>query len=229
MLTVCCMQPAIRLTVDPKTREEAAYETLRRAIVEGRWGQGEPLVGSRLADEMGVSRITVANALKRLSGEGFVLLTPHKEAMVARLDPEQVREIYLMRAELETLAIREATRRMTPRDLAELHAMNDEIGRRHEAGAGIAELRALDWAFHHRLRTVSGMPLLSQTLKNLADQCEGYRARLLDERPLIVPSSQRHAAILAALTVGDAAAAGDAMREHVLGGMRAVIANIDEP
>ncbi len=222
------MQPATRLTVDLKTREEATYEVLRRAIVEGRWGQGEPLVGSRLSDELGVSRITVANALKRLSAEGFVQLTPHKEAIVAHLDPAQVREIYLMRTELEALAIREATLRMTPTDLKNLHAMNDEIGRRHDAEASIAELRTLDWAFHHRLRIVSGMPLLSQTLKNLADQCEGYRARLLDERPLIVPSSERHAAILSALEARDATAASTAMREHVLGGMRAVIATIDD-
>ncbi len=171
---LCCMQHAVGLSVDLKTREEATYEVLRRAIVEGRWGGGEPLVGSRLADELGVSRITIANALKRLSAEGFVQLTPHKEAVVARLDPRQVREIYLMRTELEALAIREAAGRITPRDLVELHAMNDEIGRAHAAGASIAALRSLDWAFHHRLRTVSGMPFLSQTLKNLADQCEGY-------------------------------------------------------
>ncbi len=222
------MQPAARLTVDLKTREEATYEVLRRAIVEGRWGGGEPLVGSRLADELGVSRITVANALKRLSAEGFVQLTPHKEAVVARLDPQQVREIYLMRTELEALAIREAIRHVTPRDLVDLDAMNDEIGRFHAAAAPIAELRSLDWAFHHRLRLISGMPFLSQTLKNLADQCEGYRARVLDERPLIVPSSERHAAILTALELRDAAAASDAMREHVLGGMHAVIATIDD-
>jgi len=222
------MQPTTRLTVDLRTREEATYEVLRRAIVEGRWGQGEPLIGSRLSDELGVSRITVANALKRLSAEGFVTLTPHKEAIVARLDPSQVREIYLMRTELEALAIREATRNVTLADLAELHAHNDEIGRRHDAGATIAELRALDWDFHHRLRTISGMPFLSQSLKNLADQCEGYRARLLDERPLIVPSAERHAAILTALEARDAPAASSAMREHVLGGMRAVIATIDD-
>ncbi len=222
------MQSATRLTVDLKTREEATYEVLRRAIVEGRWGQGEPLIGSRLSDELGVSRITVANALKRLSAEGFVTLTPHKEATVARLDPAQVREIYLMRTELEALAIREATRNVTLADLADLHARNDEIGRRHDAGAPIAELRALDWAFHHRLRTISGMPVLSQTLKNLADQCEGYRARLLDERPLIVPSAERHAAILTALEARDAPGASSAMREHVIGGMRAVIATIDD-
>ena len=222
------MQPAIREPLAFKTREQATYEALRRAIVEGRWGQGDTLVVSRLAEELGVSRITVANALKRLSGEGFVQLEPHKGAVVARLDPNEVREIYLMRGELEALAAREAAGRVTPANLADLRRLNDELGRLREAGATIAELRAVDWRFHARLRAIANMPHLAQTLKNLADQCEGYRARLLDERPQLVPSPQRHAALLGALERRDAAAAAEAMREHILKGMRAVLANLNE-
>jgi DNA-binding GntR family transcriptional regulator len=222
------MQPAIREPLAFKTREQAAYEALRRAIVEGRWGQGQPLIVSRLAEELGVSRITVANALKRLSGEGFVRLEPHKGAVVTRLDPAEVREIYLMRAELEALSARESAARVTPADLIDLQALNDELGRLHAAGRAIGELRAVDARFHARLRVVSRMPHLAQTLHNLADQCEGYRARLLDERPQLVPTPERHADLIAALERRDAPAAAEAMREHILAGMRAVLANLDE-
>lgn len=222
------MQPAIRAPLAFKTREQATYEALRREIVEGRWGQGQPLVVSRLAEELGVSRITVANALKRLSGEGFVALAPHKGAIVARLDPNEIREIYLMRGELEALAARESAAHVTPADLRDLHALNDEIARAGGAGATVAELREIDARFHTRLRAVARMPHLAQTLKNLADQCEGYRARLLDERPQLVPTAERHADVLAALERQNRAAAAEAMREHILGGMRAVLANLDE-
>jgi DNA-binding GntR family transcriptional regulator len=222
------MQPAIRAPLAFKTREQATYEALRRAIVEGRWGQSQPLVVSRLAEELGVSRITVANALKRLSGEGFVQLEPHKGAVVARLDPNEVREIYLMRGELEALSTREAAGRVTPADLRDLHELNDEIAQLHADGATIAELREVDARFHTRLRAVARMPHLAQTLKNLADQCEGYRARLLDERPQLVPTQERHGPLLAAIERQDPAAAAETMREHILGGMRAVLANLDE-
>jgi DNA-binding GntR family transcriptional regulator len=222
------MQHAIREPLAFKTREQATYEAIRQAIVEGRWGQRQPLVVSHLAEELGVSRITVANALKRLAGEGFVELTPHKGALVAALDPAAIREVYLMRGELEALGAREAAGRVSPADLADLEAINDEIGRLADAEATVGELRRVDWRFHARMRAIAGMPLLAQTLQNLADQCEGYRARLLDDRAQVLPLPRRHRPILDALAVRDAAAAGEAMREHVLAGMRAVLATLDE-
>jgi DNA-binding GntR family transcriptional regulator len=219
------MQSTGTLTVEFKTREQAAYEALRRAIIQGRWGQGETLVVSHLAAELGVSRITVANALKRLAGEGFVLLTPHKEAAIAPLEPKDVREIYLMRAELEALSAREAALCVTPLDLEELHALNAEIGRlRAQPEPDIRAIRAVDLAFHKRLRQIPAMPHLAHTLENLADQCEAYRARLLDLRQLAMPTAERHLPILAALEAQDASLVAERMRVHVLEGMEAVLA-----
>lgn len=74
-----------------RTLEEQTYQQLREAIAQRVLERGTKLVGSQLAVELGVSRITIANALKRLAGEGFVLLSPHKEAIVASLDEENLR------------------------------------------------------------------------------------------------------------------------------------------
>ncbi|MGH2559179.1 MAG: GntR family transcriptional regulator [Thermomicrobiales bacterium] len=217
------MQSAIGLA-EFKTREQAAYEVLRRAIIDGRLGPGEGLVVSRLAADLGVSRITVANALKRLAGEDFVRLTPHKEAAVTPLAPEDIREIYLMRAELEALAAQEAAPKITGADLTDLHDLNDEIGRRKERlPLDIRSIRAADLDFHHRMREIAVMPYLAQTLQNLADRCEGYRARTLDERQLVVPGPERHSDILVALDSRNAGASAIAMRRHVLAGMDAVL------
>lgn len=221
------MQSSTPLALTAKTREQATYEALREAVIEGRWGQGEPLVGSRVADEIGVSRITVANALKRLAGEGFVHLIPHKGAIVARLEPTEVREIYLMRAELEALAAREASRRIHPDQLRTLRAANDELGRLAALQADVRTLRVADRAFHQQMHAIAEMPFLAETLRNLTDQCEGYRARLLDQRPVFIPNPGRHALVLTALAAGDPAAA-DAMREHIVNGMRAVLANLGD-
>lgn len=225
--TVCCMQSTAPGAISAKTREQATYEALRQAIVAGRWGQGEPIVGSRVAEEFGVSRITVMNALKRLAGEGFVQLSPHKGAVVARWKAADVREIYLIRAELEALVAREAARRIQPDDLAALSTANDDIGDLVARNAEVRELRAADRRFHQRLYAVARMPFLAETLDNLADQCEGFRARLLDQRSTFVPIPERHVPILEALASdGDLAAA--AMREHVLKGMRAVLSSWEE-
>jgi DNA-binding GntR family transcriptional regulator len=216
------MQYATEFRVDVKTREQAAYEALRSAITQGRWAEGEPLVGSRIAEELGVSRITVANAFKRLSAEGFITLVPHKEAIVAHLDPADIRQIYLMRAELEALSARESAANVTDTDLAELRAINDRLSR-VEAGPDpdIRELRGVDIEFHRRLRRISRMPLLIATLDNLADQGEGYRARLLDTRFLVVPTTNRHLPIISALEQHDPDAAAAAMHLHVQEGLDA--------
>lgn len=216
------MQYATEFRVNVKTREQAAYEALRSAITEGRFAEGEPLVGSRIADELGVSRITVANAFKRLSAEGFIKLVPHKEAIVAPLDPADIRQIYLMRAELEALSAREAAVNVTDIDISELRSINTELARvETTAEPDMRQLRGIDIEFHRRLRRLSAMPLLIATLDNLADQGEGYRARLLDTRFLVIPTAARHEPILAALEQRDADAAAAAMHTHVDEGLDA--------
>jgi len=222
------MQYATDFRVDVKTREQAAYEALRSAITEGRFAEGEPLVGSRIATELGVSRITVANAFKRLSAEGFIKLVPHKEAIVAPLDREDIRQIYLIRAELEALSARESATRVTIADIAELRRINRDL----ELAESVTEpdmrqLRGIDIGFHRYLRRISGMPMLISTLDNLADQGEGYRARLLDTRFLVIPTADRHEPIIASLEHHDSHLAAEAMREHVFQGLDAFMELLD--
>jgi DNA-binding GntR family transcriptional regulator len=224
------MQHAIGIEAGFKTREQAAYDGIRAAIVDGRLEQGTSVNVSRLADEIGVSRITVGNALKRLSGEGFVLLRPHREAIVAPLDPGLIREIYLMRAELEALAGREEAVLITESDLADLITINNRIAEIRDATLlDVRALRAADLAFHRRLRAIANMPLLSQTLENLADRCEAFRARLLDSRFRVLPAPYRHAAILEALEARDPDGVSTAMRRHVLDGMDAILEVLRDP
>ena len=71
------------------------------------------------------------------------------------------------------------------------------------------------------------MPLLITTLDNLADQGEGYRARLLDTRFLVVPTANRHRSIISALERRDADAAAAAMHLHVQEGLDAFTELLD--
>ncbi len=222
------MQYATEFRVDVKTREQATYEALRSAITEGRFAEGEPLVGSRIAIELGVSRITVANAFKRLAAEGFITLVPHKEAIVAPLDRQDIRQIYLMRAELEALSARESATRVTDADIAELRGIIREIATAEStAEPDVRQLRGIDVRFHRYLRRISGMPKLITTLDNLADQCEGYRARLLDTRFLVVPTAAEHEPIIASLERRDPELAAEAMRAHVFLGLNAFMELFD--
>ncbi len=222
------MQHATAFRVDTKTREQATYEVLRKAIIEGRWTDDDSLVASRIAVELGVSRITVANAMKRLASEGFIMLEPHKEAVVAPFDRTDIRQIYLMRAELEALSAREATARVRQDDLDELRSINNELGfLEHTVDRDVRAMRSIDLAFHRRLRAVAGMPLLASTLDNLADRSEGYRARLLDSNEIAAPTTARHFPILNALEEEDSETAGRLMHDHVTEGLAAIMVVLD--
>lgn len=212
---------------ESKTREQAAYEAIRGNIIAGRWHPGTTLAISHLARDLGISRIPVTNAVKRLASEGFLQVRPHLEAVVAPLEVDAVREVYLMRAALEALALTEAAMRATPDDISSIRTRNDEL--RLAAAVpttGVAHLRALDRSFHRHIWQVAGMPFLLQTLENLTDQCEYYRACLLDQQQLSVPLPERHDVLIAALErrAPDLASLG---AEHVLAGMTLIIAALE--
>jgi DNA-binding GntR family transcriptional regulator len=166
----------------------------------------------------------VTNAVKQLANEGFVRVRPHQEAVVAPLDPKEIREIYVMRAALESLALEEAATRVTEDDLVDVRALNDDL--RKEAGSPrstIENARAVDKAFHERLRDIAKMPYLSQTLQNYADQCEYYRVCLLDQHHFAPPTAERHELIIEALERRDAVQLRAHMTTHVLQGMDLIL------
>lgn len=217
----------VHLTAAFMTREQAAYDAIRAAIIAGQWHPGESLVVSRIAIDLGISRIPVANAIKRLSSEGFLVLRPHKEAVIAPLDPAEVREIYLMRAALESMVMRDAASRATPADIAALHVLNDELGEmRRQPETTMSELRRVDRAFHDRMREIARMRRCAQLLMNLADQCEYYRACLLDNSRLAAPTPARHAALIAAVERHDPDEAAQLMETHVIEGMEMILASL---
>ena len=107
-----------------RTLEEQTYQQLRQAIAQRVLEPGTKLVGSQLAVELGVSRITIANALKRLAGEGFVILAPHKEAIVASLNVENLQEILAIRHALEAVTLRAAATQIAASTVARLRTLD---------------------------------------------------------------------------------------------------------
>src|SRR5579871_4359753 len=95
-------------------------EALREAMAAGRYKPGERLIEDRLAEEMGVSRIPVREALRVLSAEGWVDITPRRGATVAALSRAVALEMIEVRATLEGLNARLAARHRDDRIVAEL-------------------------------------------------------------------------------------------------------------
>ena len=96
---------------------------LRRRIVDGDYAQGERLTENRLADDFGVSRNPVREALRVVETEGFVQILPRRGAVVATLDETAIRDLFAVREQLETLAAGLAAERATAEDVERLRSL----------------------------------------------------------------------------------------------------------
>ena len=105
--------------------ETLAYEGVIRLILEGRIPPGFPLVEQQVAEELGLSRTPVRNALRRLAAEGLAVVTPRQGAAVAVPSPKDIRDAYLTREALESLAARLACDAVTESFLAGLRDAAD--------------------------------------------------------------------------------------------------------
>jgi len=126
-------------------------ESIREAILSGRFAAGTRLVEDDLAALLHVSRGPVRQALFRLQQEGLVVHETHRGASVARVSPDDIAEIYSLRTALERLAVREACRRATPEDLAPLDAILLLFSAIPRANITRKKVAELDIEFHDAL------------------------------------------------------------------------------
>src|SRR3984893_8789589 len=118
------MGMAMNLARSLEPRSEGLVDALREAILTGRYAPGSRLVQDDLAETFGMSRIPLREALRRLEGEGLVVISPNRGAIVRPLAPKDVVDLYDLRLALESLALRRAAERYA--DVREATARRQE-------------------------------------------------------------------------------------------------------
>jgi len=199
---------------------DRAYEAIRDAIVQGQFLPGERLSEEALAEQLGVSKTPVHDALGRLVAEGLVQVTPYVGASVVRLSPEDVDEIYDVRETLERLAIRRAIAHV---DEEPLRALDQELASfsRPLQQREFQHYFDVDNRLHDAVAQMSGNGRLVRILDMLRNQ--SHAARYLSSR---LPgrtdrSIEEHRAIIAALLARDAERATETMMTHLRGSRQA--------
>ena len=141
----------------PQTAEEEAYNFLLEAICCGRYRKGDRLIAEDIATEIGMSRMPVREAFRRLDAQGLVTLRPNRGAVVSGLDIDELHEVFEMRSALEGLAVRVAVSHIGERQLAALERMLDEMDDyRDESAQWVRRHRA----FHEYLCSLAGLSLI---------------------------------------------------------------------
>ena len=194
------------------TREDQVYDQLRQAIIERRLVPGQEVVVAGIASEMGVSRIPVISACKRLIGEGFLVANPRRRVTVAALTPDRIEEGKEVLLALENVVLERVVGRVTDADLRRWRKLNDAV-RRFQPPPGFLTPNVADARFHGALWEAADRPYLLQQIQLVYDHNQPARA-LQHRRHDPERSAAEHDEILAALERRDVEAAKDALRRH---------------
>src|SRR5579862_7166251 len=109
--------------LSPRTYHTDVAQSIRAAIHDGRLTGGTPLVERRIAEDMGISRAPVREALRQLEEEGLVVNIPFKGWYVTEVSPQAMAEIVSLRQALESFAAERATSLAKPADLQALRRL----------------------------------------------------------------------------------------------------------
>ncbi|GAA0904244.1 GntR family transcriptional regulator [Pseudonocardia zijingensis] len=200
---------------------DEARRQIRHHILTGRLRPGERLRDSVLAEEMGVSRSPVREALRLLEQAGLVEKTNNRSYRIPAFAPEDVHELAALRAADEILAIRTIVTKRIPLD--RLTAAIEAIT---AAGSDPTKALAADAAFHFEVVRLAGLPRLAERYERLIDQIRlVLRANEIEtwhRTPSVAAVHQRLLDLLqAAAEGGDVTELVRAWEDHVLRGMAA--------
>ncbi len=197
-----------------KPLRELVCENIRQAIIDGTFSPGERLMEIQLADEMGVSRTPVREAIRKLELEGFVVMIPRRGTYVADISIKDLTEIYEVRTSLDVLAAGLAAERITDEELEELNQYLIEIGK-HVANMDIEKIVQLDTAFHDVLYTASRNERLRSIINNLREQLTGIRGRTMSHPGRLIETMDEHRNLVDAIAARDAERAQHCARLHI--------------
>lgn len=211
------MKPPPATAPDPdsqtshRSHAERIARVLRQSILDGETVAGTPLRQDGIARQFGVSHIPVREALRHLAAEGLVTIERNRGATVADLSPAQAQELLEVRAALETLAVRCAL----PRADGALVARAGAILAEAESTADVGAWMALNWHFHAALYERAQRPRLLAMIGDLQARVDRFVRVLLGTSDYREQAQGEHRAILAAYSVGNAAAVCSLLDQHL--------------
>jgi len=212
--------------------ERGAYDLIRTAIVEQRYAPGQRLVEQRIAEEFGLSRTPVREALRRLEAEGLVVAERNRGATVRPMSPTEIVDLYGLRIRLESYAAELAAERATADDIV---ALDEAVGAFGAIVAGLAadddldqdrRLNEANRRIHDLIVEAARHPRLAAMLGRTVDIPLVFRAFRLFGREEIERSDLFHRLILDAVARHEPARAAQLMGEHIRQGMRTVLDGI---
>ncbi len=198
-----------------KSLVDVVTERLEDAIVAGDLVPGERILEQVLANEMGISRGPLREAIRRLEGRRLLERKPNIGVRVAELSPERLNELLTVREALEGMACRIAATKMTDAEIQDLEKLLNAHARDVSSSSGYYQ-QSGDFDFHFRIAQSTGNEfLISMVTGDLYDLLRVYRYKSSTMGGRAEEALNEHKKIVAALAAHDPDAAEAAMREHI--------------
>ena len=199
----------------PLPRAEFVYSALKEALTNGRLQSGDRIREEEIARALSVSRTPVREALSRLSLRGLIEVAPGRGLVVARLDRQQILEIYILREIIEATATRLAAQHAAAIEIGHLRDLVKEFS---ASETDLDRLRQINRQFHHTIYEASHNRYLVQWLNEFRDTMAllPYTTYAASER--FRSALDEHSMIVEAIEARDAEAAERAARLHVRNG-----------
>ena len=195
---------------------EQAYSQIRGMILSGTLPPGEQIREEWLAEQCGVSRTPVREALRRLESELFIRRTERQRSFVADWSLDDIEDAFVLRALMEGLAARRAAERITPSQLALLKTENAAIG--HAVSAKSPNVLAFlkhNKRFHEIILEAAASPRLTNLLARLIEQPVVWRTAQSYDVGDLQRSHRDHDELLAAFARKDGEWAESVMAGHI--------------
>lgn len=192
---------------------ERVHDAVLEAICSGELKAGARITQEELAQQFGVSRQPVLQAMMLLRREGFLIESGRKGVCVAPLDVQQARNLYVVRGALDGAAARLAAARYT-RELSHRGRLLLDVGKRAAASGSVPAAIEADIDFHLFVYEASGNPLIGETAQPHWQHLRRVMAAALSEDDLRANVWDEHEGILRALEAGQAAEAEALCRGH---------------
>jgi DNA-binding GntR family transcriptional regulator len=208
------MTAMLRVPREETSLRERATSALRQAILDGVFSPGQKLSERELCESLEVSRSCVRESLQHLQAEGLIAIVPHRGPEVSTISPSEVRDIYEVRAHLESLAARGFALKAPPEQVRALRAKLNELAKPALAQDRARLLQAKN-QFYEILVDGCGNLVAGKMLRQLNNRVTVLRRISMAQPERLPYTLQELNAIVSAIERGDGEAAARLSAAHV--------------
>jgi len=190
------------------------FEKLQQAIYSGKLKSGERLTEKKIAEELGVSRTPVLEALYRLASSGLIKIIPHRGFMISRWSAKEIKDVMEIRIALEMLALRLTIQRISPKEIDELKTLLIEM-KEAVKKEDITRASQLNTLFHDKIIIASKNKELSQAIEPIKNKIYHFRIISISSPNRLKKSFEEHKKILDAIINKDSELAQELIAQHI--------------